>query len=190
MNRPEDGFTVIELVISMLILLVITIPLVASFVTGIQVSVGSQQDVTNSADVQLVGYYFDVDVSSAELVSPTSPLCGGAGTLLELRWTDGGTTRIAYRTVADTERQVDLGITTPIYRMERVKCTSIGSQVTVLARTLVDGVTALCDMTPCADSSKPRLVTLELTERSTQQSDIDAPTTFTFGVSATRKVTP
>jgi prepilin-type N-terminal cleavage/methylation domain-containing protein len=190
MRPDDDGFTIIELVIAMMILLVITVPLVASFVLGIQTGVASQQDVTNSADAQLVGYYFDVDVSSAESTSPSSPSCGGTGTVLELRWTDGGTTRVAYRVLADPQRQAELQSATPLYRLERVKCAGGGNDVTALARTLSEVPAPQCDGAPCTDGQTPRVIDLQLKERSTQQSDLAAPTVFTFGVSATRKVIP
>jgi type II secretory pathway pseudopilin PulG len=190
MRRDESGFTVVELVIAMLIMLVIIVPLVGSFVLGIQTGLGSQQDVTNSADAQLVGYYFDADVASAESVAPTSPTCGGTGSVLELTWTDGATVKVVYRAVIDAARQAELHLTTPIYRLERVRCAGGAPDVTVLGRTVTSVPQASCDDAGCTAGAKPRRVALVISERSTQQGDKGSTDTFTVTVSAVRKVTP
>jgi prepilin-type N-terminal cleavage/methylation domain-containing protein len=191
MPRDEEGFTLVELLIAMLIMLVIIVPLVGSFVLGIQTGLGSQQDVTDSADAQLVGYYFDADVASAETVSPTSSTCGGPGSILQLTWTDGGAVQVAYRAVADTTRQAELHLTTPIYRLERVRCSNATTDVTVLGRTVTAVPAAQCDAATCTPSTTtPRRVSLAIPERSTQQADKGSTDTFTVAVSATRRVTP
>jgi prepilin-type N-terminal cleavage/methylation domain-containing protein len=186
----DEGFTVIELMIAMLIMLIILVPLVASFVVGTQVALGSQQDVNNSADAQLLGYFFDIDVASAATVSPTSGGCGGSGSVLELSWTDGGSQVVAYRAVADAARQSELQQTTPVYRLERVLCNAAGIKVTVIARSLMSLPTAKCDAATCGAASTPRRVALSISELSTQESDVGSTNRFTVGVTAVRKVTP
>ena len=191
MKSQDKGFTVIELVIAMMIMLIITVPLVTSFVVGTQTALGGQQDVTNSADTQLLGYFFDIDVANAETVAPSSPSCGGAGSALELSWTDGGSQLVAYRAVADAARQAELSFPTTVYRLERVLCNSAGTSTTVLARTLLAAPTVTCDGAPCtATTTKPRRIGLQIQERSTQESDIGSTDRFTVGVTAARKVTP
>lgn len=186
----DEGFTVIELMIAMMVMLIILTPLVASFVLGTQTALGSQQDVNNSADAQLLGYYFDIDVASAATVSPTSASCGGAGSVLELSWTDGGSQVVAYRAVADAARQTELQQGSTVYRLERVLCNAAGSTVTVIARSLMSTPTAKCDAATCAAASTPRRVGLAISELSTQESDVGSANRFTVGVTAVRKVTP
>lgn len=190
MINKEDGFTLIELMIAVMILIVITVPLINSFALGVKASSGSSQDVTNSADAQTLGYFFDIDVSSAETVSPTSGSCGGTGSVLELTWTDGGAVVVAYRAVTDAARQAELQLSTAVYRLERVQCSGGTSTVTIIGRTLLSAPTVTCDAATCAASSTPRRVQMSVQERSTQESDLLSTTTFSFGVTAVRKVTP
>lgn len=191
MTRDADeGFTVIELLIAIMIMLIILTPLVASFVVGTKVALGSQQDVNNSADAQLLGYFFDIDVASAASVAPTSGGCGGAGSALELRWTDGGSQVVAYRAIADATRQTELQQSTTVYRLERVLCNAAGSKVTVIGRSLMSLPTVTCDDHACTAASTPRRVALSMSELSTQESDVGSTNRFTVGVTAVRKVTP
>lgn len=190
MDRQDEGFTVIELLIAMMVMTIILVPLVASFVIGTQTALGSQQDAGNSADAQLLGYYFDIDVSSAQTVSPSSSSCGGPGSVLELRWTDGSVQVVAYRAVADPGRQTELQQAATVYRLERVLCNATGNKVTPIARSLMSSPSVACDGTTCAADSTPRRVSLNFSELSTQESDVTSTNRFTVGVTAVRKVTP
>lgn len=190
MDPQDDGFTVIELVIAMMIMLIITVPLVASFAVGVRTALGSQQDVSNSADTQLLAYYFDIDVANADTVSSTSSGCGGTGSVLQLSWTDGGSQTVAYRSVADAARQAELNVTSTVYRLERVLCNTSGSTVTTIARSVMSTPTVTCDAAACTAASTPRRVSMTVSELSTQESDLGSTDRFTVGVTAVRKVTP
>lgn len=190
MSTDDDGFTVIELVIAMMIMLIITVPLVASFAVGIKTALGSQQDVNNSADTQLLAYYFDIDVANADTVSSASSGCGGSGSVLQLSWTDGSSQVVAYRAVADPARQAELNLASSVYRLERVLCNVAGNTTTIIARTLTSTPTVQCDAAACTAASTPRRVAISISELSTQESDVGSTDRFTVGVTGVRKVTP
>src|SRR5436309_2712378 len=68
-DTDEKGFTVIELVIAMLIMILITTPLMTSFVLGVRATREANQDVQNSVDAQLLASYFDIDVAGSDVVT-------------------------------------------------------------------------------------------------------------------------
>lgn len=192
MADADEGFTVIELIIAMLIMLLLMAPLASAFVLGLATTRSGEEDAANSSDAQLLASYFDIDVASAESVQ-TSSGCGGGGTILELRWTDGSAQRfIAYRAVANSARQAELHLTTPVYDLERVACSSASGPVQdtqTLARTLSASPVVTCDNgKPC--TTTPRRVTLAATAYSKQINDQGSTTSFTFGVTAARRVRP
>lgn len=187
----DEGFTVIELIIAMLIMIILMVPLATAFVLGLGTTHGSERDATNSSDAQILAGFFDTDVSSAQTVGVTSG-CGGAGTFLTLKWNDGGAAvEAAYRAVADAARQAELQLAVPIYTAERVQCGGAGAGTSVVARTLLAVPTVTCDGAPCsASTTTPRRVTLTGQESAVQLTDQSATDRYSLGVTATRKVTP
>lgn len=178
--------TIIELLIAMMILTVLIAPLATSFVIGLTTTQRTDQDVTNSADAQLLTLYFDSDVASSEKVT-TSTTCGGSGTVVQFEWNDGSSSQLAaYRTTRDAAAETVLSVPS-VYRLERVLCSAPGNVVSthLLARSLsvIPGV--LCDGSPCPASSTPRGVSLPLDQLGRTASD----DRFTFTLTATRKVT-
>ena len=185
--RPDDGMTIIELLIAMMILTILIAPLATSFVIGLTTTQRTDQDVTNSADAQLLTLYFDSDVASSEQVT-TSTACGGSGTVVQFEWNDGSSSQLAaYRTTRDAAAETALGAPS-VYRLERVLCSAPGSVVSthLLARSLSAVPGVLCDGSPCSASSTPRAVSLPLDQLGRTASD----DRFTFTLTATRKVTP
>lgn len=193
MTRPADdeGFTVIELIIAMVLMIILMGPLVSAFVIGLGTTHASERDATNSADAQLLAGFLDTDVSSAQTVGVTSS-CGGTGTFLTLKWSDGGTSvEASYRAVADAARQAELQLATPVYTAERVQCGGTGAGTSVVARSLLAVPTVTCDGVPCsASTTTPRRVTLTGQESAVELTDIAATDRYSLGVTATRKVTP
>lgn len=185
MSRREDGFTVIELLIAMMVLLVITLPLVSAYVLGLATYSRSEQDATNSADAQLLASWVDLDVANAETITLTDA-CGGSQTLFELHWDDAGTERhVAYRT-APSSRTRDLNAG-PLRDLERVECaTSTGPAGTPvsLARSLLSSPTVGCDGIDTCTTIRPRSLTLTMTTFATDAEH------YTFGVTAIRRVRP
>lgn len=186
-HHPDGGMTIIELLIAMMILTILIAPLATSFVIGLTTTQRTDQDVTNSADAQLLTLYFDSDVASSERVTTTNT-CGGADTIVQFEWNDGSSSQLAaYRTSRDTAAETLLGAAS-VYRLERVLCSAPGNVVSshLLARSLSMIPVVSCDGSACPASSTPRLVSLPLDQLGRTASD----DRFTFTLTATRKVTP
>lgn len=192
-DRPDAGFTLVELLLAVSVMLVIIVPLTNIFVLGLQTASGGLQDTTNSADAQALAGFFDTDVTNAETVSTTSTSCGGTGTVLLLAWTDGSkSVQVAYRVLADPAMQAELNVSSPIDRLERVRCVdSIEADSTLVARSVLrtPAVSVTCDGGSCT-SPTPRRVEMTVVEHTPQLADSGVSGRFTIGVTATRKVTP
>ena len=186
----DDGLTAIELVIAMLVLAIIMVPLVGSFVIGLATTSQSAQETTNSSDAQILAAFFDGDVASSQVVNPAGASCGTAGTaVLSLRWNDSGAaTVVSYRSVQDNTDQVDLQVTTNVFRLERVACTN-GSvtDTSIVARQLAAQPTVTCDGPACGPDAKPSTVSLSMSSYARLLAS--STERYTFGVTATRKVT-
>jgi prepilin-type N-terminal cleavage/methylation domain-containing protein len=202
MSRRRDaqaGFTVIELMIAMLIMLIVTVPLVTSFVLGVRATRESNQDVQDSVDAQLLAAYFDIDVAGSEQVKTTSGSCAipaGGTAIVTLTSTDPGAPKVlTYATEPDSETQAELALSTTVYKLQRIECATAGGSdsTTTVARQLIQNGTVAparvrCDqLTTC--SATPRTVTLLLQESSKLFMDKATPNVFTYGVTAVRRVT-
>lgn len=192
MTRDDDGMTIVELLIAMVILMLIMAPLATSFVLGLGTTRASELDAADSADAQLLSGFFDIDVASAQTVATASSATCGSGTgVLQLVWKDGTADRVvAYEVVTDSVRQTRLGVT-PVYVLQRVTCSDTAGTVIdtqVVARTLATVPSVSCDKSAC--STTPRRVTLKATAYATQTPDAGTPGRYTFSVTATRKVSP
>jgi Tfp pilus assembly protein PilW len=214
-RRTDEGFTVIELLIAMMLMLLLLTPLVASFVIGVRATTDTAQDALNSADAQLLAGFYDIDVANADTVATDVAVansCGGSGAAgllgadLQLSWLDGGAiSLVSYRRRPDAAMLAELaakdsslatGFTA--YELQRLRC--VGGAVTethVVARSLIAAGSSSPSLITCwplactATASKPRTVRLQLTDQSTLLTDKGATTNrFNFGVIATRRVTP
>lgn len=193
----EEGMTVLELMIAMLIMIVITVPLVSSFILGTRTTSEDRQEVQNSADAQILSTYFDIDVAGAESVRTTSgPTCAVSGgtPVLTLESHDAGdAVLVTYATTdASTAAKADAGLAAAaaLYELQRARCVNgtadAASPMTVARQVLTTSV--LCDgPTSCA---APRTVTLRAGTASRYLPDQGSPGTYTIGVTAVRKVSP
>lgn len=192
MGRREDGMTVIELLIAIMILGIIMAPLATAFVIGLQTTRGSELDAGDSADAQLIAGFWDIDIASAETVSTTGATCGTGAAVVQLLLRDAGVVRyVAYRGLPDAARKAELQLPTDVYTLERVVCSDTSGTVVerqVLARTLRAVPTVTCDSGTC--TSTPRRVRLQAVSYATQTPDVGSPGSYTVSVTATRKVTP
>jgi type II secretory pathway pseudopilin PulG len=180
--------TLIELLIAMAVMLVITTPLVTSFVLTLATTTTADQDTTNSTDAQVLSSYFDHDVANADSVS-TSSTCGaasGSATVLATTWLDGATQHvIAYQALPDTQQQAVLN-SAHVYRITRYDCTGGGSAATVVARSASVVPVPQCDGTACgAAASTPSSVGLTVNELARKAGD----PAFVMALTATRRVT-
>lgn len=190
MKRRDDGFTAIELIIAMMVMLIIIVPITSSFILGMRTTTGGLQDTTNSSDAQVLSAFFDTDVTSAESVA-TSGSCGGAGTVLQLGWTDGGVpVVVAYRT-ATASGDVQKTAPVPVDALERVRCES-GTVVeqAIVARAVLHsgGIALTCDSGSCAGAASPRRITMKLAEYTSQVADTGTSGSNSYAVTAVRKV--
>jgi prepilin-type N-terminal cleavage/methylation domain-containing protein len=185
-DSRDDGFTLVELLIAMVILGVIMAPLVTSFVLGLGTAVQAQQDLTNTTDVQAFSAFFTDDVASSDTVKTGTTSCGGADTVVQLAWKDGARNRAAaYVAQVDADMQADLN-RSPVYRMDRVIC--VDGTVTgtfPVARSLAAVPNANCDGSNCPADSTPQRVAVTLEEYGAKAADAH----LSFTASATRRVT-
>jgi prepilin-type N-terminal cleavage/methylation domain-containing protein len=103
--RSENGFTLVELIMSLTLLSVIMGPLTGAVIIGLRTADGTNQKLSDSHDEQLVATYLVKDVQSASTVSTTDVSCGTAGVVVaRLSWADpDGTAKAAsYRVDAGT----------------------------------------------------------------------------------------
>lgn len=190
-RNPNDdaGLTLIELLVAMSITLIILAPLFTSFVFSLAQSARSEQDVTNSADAQVLTTYFDQDIANADLVGVSSS-CGGSASILALSWLDGMAHHyVSYQAVPDAQAKTALGSTTSVYQVTRYECTSpagppVSSNVVVRSAGTLPVPT--CDATPCSDTTTtPRTVTLPIDDLGRRSTELH----YTFTLTGTRRVT-
>lgn len=184
----DSGFTLIELVISVLILGVIIAPLASAFTLNFQTSSEAKQRISNSADAQLLTSYFSDDVASSEKVDTSPTGCAGGSPFVELPRANG--VLVDYIVTQNAEAEAELNFT-PIYQVTRVTCGSAGGSPTTtltLSTSLRSQPTLKCDSVSCPNgSSKPLIVTLDV-------DDVGRPVTdtaqdYVFTVTGTRRVT-
>lgn len=194
--RCEDGFTLIEILISILVLGIIIGPLVSAYVLGIGTVAESNATTTSSADDQSLSAFFTNDVASAYRVSTTNNCGPGAPNVtvvqMEFGKTGSGASPfyVAYIAAEDTTAETSQNIS-PIYTLTRYTCddhgatinsTQMASQMASVPVLACTGLTvATCDGT----SRAPTLVSLSMTEYGRRQSDA----TYSFTISGTRRVT-
>lgn len=153
----QAGFTLIELVMAIAILgiLSLSIGVVSSVMFR---SVGDAKNrLTESRGPRYASVYWIPDVGSAEIVNPTGIVCGAAGPLVTLRWTDdrNGVTTVSWAidtTTVDRKlvrRLCINGSTTP------TRQTTIAPSITTpgAAVTCGDGTTYSACTSPDTDKS-------------------------------------
>lgn len=187
--HDDDGFTILELIIAMLIMGVVLAPLATAFFITVGTTKTTSQTVKDSSDAQLLSSFFADDVASADTVSRATS-CGGANTVVQLQWIDGAITRqVAYVTVEDTATETELHVA-PVYRLNRVTCDAPGATTTnPVARSLSVLPVLRCDAATCpVGAAKPRSVSLQLDEYGAQSEGQAPDAHYVFTVQGTRRV--
>jgi len=94
--RDEAGVTLIELLISVILLGIIIVPLTGAFIDGINSTTASQKRLSQSRSPMFTNAYFAEDAQSAEAggvkttADTTTPTCGGGGTnVVSFAWSEG-----------------------------------------------------------------------------------------------------
>lgn len=171
--RAEDGFTLPELLVAVVILGIIGGALTGSIITGLKVTDGTSERIGESTDAQLASAYFAGDVQSAtEVLGTLHPLCAlpqGASAVVSFSWEDP--TDSARRVASWFTRDVDGD-----RHLSRRYCEggAVKSTVTV-ARSLGAAAPDLSCPGGCAGT--PKSATLTVTEKSG----------FTFRLAGTRR---
>jgi hypothetical protein len=128
-TRPrEDGFTLVELLITVVILPLIIGAIAVALVTIFNLQTGVSNRITGSGDAQVVSASFFHDLQSAEkvTVNPANPSGCGAGSneLIGLQWSrSGGTTNVAY----------DVTASGSTFSMVRYLCDANGTSTQILS---------------------------------------------------------
>jgi type II secretory pathway pseudopilin PulG len=78
-NDSEEGFTLIELVISIGVLALIIVPIVGSMLFGLVQSSGMRERINDSSGAQLISSYFPSDIQSAGSDAGTGIALSGNG---------------------------------------------------------------------------------------------------------------
>jgi type II secretory pathway pseudopilin PulG len=135
-RHGEEGFTLIELIVVCLILPIVAGALVLVLMSAFSLQNNLTNQISDSADAQIVSNIFEKDVGSADLVttnSLSSPQCGSGTQLLGLEWNLNQSTS-TYETVVSYDT-----VTTGSGSNEnlvRMSCTS-GASVTPTSSSVV-----------------------------------------------------
>ncbi|MGW4271961.1 type II secretion system protein [Streptomyces seoulensis] len=131
-GRPESGFTLTELLVTIVIMGIIGVLLPQAIILGLRFTAGTGKRVTATSTAGTLNRYFYGDVQSADAVT-TDPACGVADVIVHLSWTG---TDVAY------------AYDRPTGALKRVKCTDRGVVTTSLGRfapaSTTDPVTLSC----------------------------------------------
>ena len=100
----DDGFTLVELTMSILIMSVVVVVIGGALIFGLKTFGSTTQRLSESHDLQLAASYFAPDVASAKTVSLTAdPSCPVSGSVvLTLAWTDPTSGNVVVSYIAQT----------------------------------------------------------------------------------------
>lgn len=206
----DDGFTLVELVMTVGILGIIVVPLTGVVLAYLRNTVDTQARMTESHDVQLASAYWQRDVASigvrsitydpashsfpleASVGRPPCALPAGASAVVTLAWSE-------YTSVTSTDPPVTVTVTYAsraagaAYELLRVRCGSQPSKIEV-ANSLAEVPTATCfeadgtTTTPCggAGANVPAVVKLAMSVHDSSGRDLS---TYTATLAGERRQT-
>jgi Tfp pilus assembly protein PilV len=182
-HRSDEGLTVVELVVAVLVLAIIVVPLSTSVIVGLTSTLRAEQQTTDTTDQQTLASYFVNDVQSADDISvnTTAPACGGTTAVIQMHWVDPvGSVDKQAAYVADGTGQ-----------FERVYCEAgvVVKRATVV-NALASAPVVACDPSPCSSAQPggtPKSVSMQVSTVGSK----DGPSyeTYSFELQATRRVT-
>ncbi|MFE4856350.1 type II secretion system protein [Streptomyces sp. NPDC056670] len=117
-GRPESGFTLTELLVTIVILGIIGVLLPQAIILGLRFTAGTEKRVAATSALGTLNRYFYGDVQSADSVT-TDPACGATGVIVHLS-----------RPGTDVVYTYDR----PTGALNRVTCTEAGVVTTLLGR--------------------------------------------------------
>jgi prepilin-type N-terminal cleavage/methylation domain-containing protein len=168
-SRADDGFTLIEVLVSISILGVIMVVLCTAVIMGLRSTTDANVKFDQSNTAEFVNLHFTGDVQGADVVSVDNAAssCGGAA---ELKLTSPSA----------TDRIVAYAVTGSPLQLVRRECSP--STATPLVTRLASPISAASDVVATYNASS-RQVTLSVTMPSSSQG-----AGFTFQVVATQRI--
>jgi type II secretory pathway pseudopilin PulG len=187
-GRSDEGMTMVELVVAVLVLGIIIVPISTSVIIGLATTQRAEQRTTDTTDQQVLASYFVNDIQSADTVSVGTAGCSQSNVVLQLAWSDPNVGSSIAKTV--------VYVKTADEQLQRVSCDSTGATKTVVTvHALGATPTVTCDGTvvACATAlpgSKPRVVAMHVSTIGTKVGTGPSYETYDFDLSATRRATP
>lgn len=207
--RSDEGFTLIEMVITVAILGIVAVAMFGIVLQYLKVSGATQTRLSESTDQQFVSTYWQNDVSSLgrrsfnpgdadPAPSTQSVWVGGAGpggcgasvgtVVVAFAWqeyTVNGTAATAWSATAQEVAYVRVGASAP-FALKRVRCKAgVQSGSVTVAHNLTGNPTVTCDTT-CTAATIPNRVSMQFTVRDTSDPR-GTNTGYTTTVSADRR---
>jgi Tfp pilus assembly protein PilE len=183
-DRRDEGFTVIELVIAIIIVTIIVVPITSSVILGMASTERAQQRTTDSTDQQVLASYFVNDVQSADTVTAGTSGCG-ASAALRLDWNEAQPLPATPGTFVG--KTVVYSFTSS-NELQRLSCDTAGNSKTVLVVNAMaaapvpscDGATCPTSVQACASASPSTCPAVTLDDAATT----NASTTVTSASAA------
>ena len=178
MTRNDKGFTLPEVMLSVVILTIIVGVITEAIILGLRTTDATSTRLNGSHDAQLLSVYLPLDLKSATSVTPTTGSLDCPGGELRLDWEEltvvGSTETIdQYRVRYALQRPSGSG-PCELRRISTKNGTQTNSQLIA---------SSLNDVTPIDVSASGDRVTLTLTAAAIATD----PTNYTYTVSATRR---
>ncbi len=200
-RSTDEGMTLVELLVAILVLGIIIAPLTMALVFGLGTTTATVQRTSDSSGAQLLSSYLVTDVHSADEVwtpehpTPLGVRCGNSDTRLELQWVraDDPAQRVAatYDAVPPAQPTSDTRLVRHVWAAASASCSLQDTTVLLPALDPAHLPVARCldsSGTASADCSAPDAVTLTVEALSTRVHGGLYTTPYTVSLTAARRV--
>jgi prepilin-type N-terminal cleavage/methylation domain-containing protein len=192
--RDEQGFTLVELIISMAVLGILIVPLTSSFLLGLLETTSAQERIADSTAAQLISAYLPRDIQSADDVyvgrrdclPPPFNLATDV-VRMQLNWSDpsGATTVVSYIDGLGAD-----GVERVLHRAECVRTGGVTTSGSALLARHLDataGFVPTCDGNAACSDAKPKTVTVHVKVESPDPNPRSSYSAFEFDLRGTRR---